>query len=681
MKPGITLRHTPGRRIGSSRRILREIHPAGPLPLLLFALASAVLHAGGSSDQGSDADAPGPATADHEGTSPGAYKPLISPLPGRTGKPLEEWGIDNGDTIISHTFSVFSDPIYPPDFPHFDYVNPDAPRGGTLRLAALGTFDSFNMYARRGTSHSFTQRFHDTLMAASDDEIDAFYPLIAEKIEYARDFSYVIFHIDPRARFQDGEPITAEDVIFSFNEWIQEGLPQVAEYYADVVRAEAADPLRARFDFTGPRRDMIAELARLIVLPPQVWRERDFGEPLGDVPPGSGAWTVSEFEMGKYILFERIDNYWAAELPVRKGMENFRYCRVDFFKDETALMEVFRTGGFDFRIEENVKNWVTGYRGPLFDSGVIVKEPVQAEFSGVSQLFVFNTSRDIFRDRRVRLALAHALDFEWMNTNFFYSQYTRNRSYFQNTQYEAAGLPSPEELIILEPLRSQIPPEVFTEIYQPVRTDGSGSIRGEITRALALFEEAGWSLADGVLRNRKTGEPFEFEFMIRLASTEQIAVPLIENLKKMGITMNLVTVDSAQWYERMISGDYDFMLRGMPTWRYPDPILEAWWHSDFKESNWNSSRAYSPEMDYLIEGIMANQNDKAALVHWGRALDRLIQWRNYFIFTWRSESHSIAHIDIFGKPNVRPKYAWAPEAWRYWWMDEEKLAAIPQGIR
>ena len=678
MKPGITADHA--RSIGSSREFFREINPAGPLPLLLFALASA-LHAGGGADAPGPSTAPEPAAADHEGASTGAYNPLTSPLPGRTGKPLEEWGIDNGDTIISHTFSVFSDPLYPPDFPHFDYVNPDAPRGGTLRLAALGTFDSFNMYARRGTSHSFTGRFHDTLMVPSDDEIDTFYPLIAEKIEYAKDFSYVIFHIDPRARFQDGEPITAEDVIFSFNELVQEGLPQVAEYYADVIRAEAVDPLRARFDFTGPRRDMTAELARLIVLPPQVWRERDFGEPLGDVPPGSGAWTVSEFEMGKYILFERIDNYWAAELPVRKGMENFRYCRVDFFRDETALMEVFKTGGFDFRIEENVKNWVTGYRGPLFDSGVIVKEPVQTEISGRSEVFVFNTSRDIFRDRRVRLALAHALDFEWMNTSFFYSQYIRNRSYFQNTQYEAAGPPSPEELIILEPLRSQIPPEVFTEIYQPVRTDGSGSIRGEIPRALALFEEAGWSLTDGVLRNRKTGEPFEFEFMIRRASTEQIAVPLIENLKKMGITMNLVTVDSAQWYERMLSGDYDFLLRGMPTWRYLDPILEVWWHSDFKESNWNSSRAYSPEMDYLIEGIMANQNDKAALVHWGRALDRLIQWRNYFIFTWRSESHSIAHIDIFGKPNVWPKYAWAPEAWRYWWMDEEKLAALPQGIR
>ena len=281
MKPGITPRHAPGRSIGSSREFFREIHPAGPLALLLFALAAAVLHAGGGADAPGPATAPEPATADHEEASPGTCKPLISPLPGRTGKPLEEWGIDNGDTIISHTFSVFSDPLYPPDFPHFDYVNPDAPRGGTLRLAALGTFDSFNMYARRGTSHSFTQRFHDTLMVPSDDEIDTFYPLIAE-------------------------------------------------YYADVIRAEAVDPLRARFDFTGPRREMTAELARLIVLPPQVWRERDFGEPLGDVPPGSGAWTVSEFEMGKYILFERIDNYWAAELPVRKGLENFRYCRLEF---------------------------------------------------------------------------------------------------------------------------------------------------------------------------------------------------------------------------------------------------------------------------------------------------------------------------------------------------------------
>ena len=509
-----------------------------------------------------------------------------------------------------------------------------------------------------------------------------YYPLIAEKIEYAEDFSYVIFHINPKARFQDGQPITAEDVIFSFNEMIQEGNPQAAVYYADVTGAEALDRLRARFDFNAPRKDLIAYLARFPVLPPQVWRDRDLSEPLKDVPPASGAWTVSDFDMGRYIIFKRIDNYWAADLPSRKGIDNFQYCRVDFFKDETVLMEVFKTGGFDFKTEGSVKNWVTGYRGPLFDSGVILKSPITTgDSSGRTEVFVFNASRDVFKDRRVRQAVSRALDFRWMNTNFFYSQYTRNRSYFQNTPYEAAELPAAEELTILEPIRDQIPPEVFTDVYQPVTTDGSGSIRREIAEALALFEEAGWVLTDGVLRNRETGEPFEFEFLIRKSSTEQIAISLIENLKKMGITMKPAMVDPSQWFERMQSGDYDFLLRGIPTQRYPDPLLQNWWHSDFKDSNWNTSRAFSPAMDYIVDGIMANQDNKAALVHWGRALDRLIQWQNYFIFTWRSGRLPIVHIDIFGKPDTWPRYGYDMEAWRYWWLDKDKAAALPEDLR
>lgn len=658
--------------------------PASPakkalsIAMVLIIAAFSAYGTGDSEETGTPPGAPGESPGD---TAPLAYTPEISPLPGRGGKPIEEWGMDNGETVISHTFSSFSDPMYPPDFPHFDYVNPDAPRGGTLRMAVQGTYDSFHSYGQRGDWHPLMGNFYAALMSSSADEIDALYPLIAEKIEYAKDFSYVIFHIDPRARFQDGTPITAEDAVFSFNKFFNEGVPQFANYYSSVSGVKAVQRLKVRFDLEEPSREMIHSLAGLSILPPGFWRDRDFGEPLQEVPLGSGAWTVADYKMGSFILFEQIDDYWAADLPVSRGIGNFKYYKLDFYKDENVMLEAFKAGDYDFKVENIAKNWSTQYEGPLFENGALIKAPFANPAPPAIYGMVFNTSLDLFRDYRVRRAVSYAMDFEWMNENLFYSQYTRNRSYFQNTDYEARGLPSPEELTILEPIRDQVPPEVFTDSYQPPVSDGSGSIRGEIRKALELFEEAGWSLKDGVLRNDETGEPFEFEFIVRSPSFERVALPLQENLKKMGITMSIALIDSTQYIERLRDGEFDMLSYASSPFLYPSEGMNIRWRSDFIDSSWNTPRVTDPAVDYLIDGIIANQDDKEALIHWGRAFDRVVQWRHYYIFNWHQAVFRTAHVDKFGKPDVWPKYGSGSSAWAYWWLDEAKLEALPENLR
>ena len=615
----------------------------------------------------------------------GRYNPRISPLPERTPKPLEEWGIDNGETIISHTFSAFSDPMYPPDFTHFDYVNPDAPKGGTLRLSAIGTFDSFNRYGQRGDTASFTGApyLYDTLMFEAHDEIDALYPLIAEKIEYAKDFSYAIFHIDPRARFQDRQPITAEAVVFTFTKFMEQGVPQFAKYYADVSDVRATSERKVRFDLAKPSRAMIDDLAELAILPPQYWKDRDLAEPVQEitsVPMSSGSWKIADYEMGSWLRLEKIDDYWAADLPVQKGLHNFQYYRVDYYQDETVNLEAFKAGKHDYRDERISKNWATQYSSPLFENGVIIKAPFPVpKPPGSSAGFIFNTERELFADYRVRKAISYALDFEWMNKNLFYDSYTRIRSYFPNTDYEAKGLPSKEELEILEPIRESIPPEVFSVEYQPPKTDGSGSIREGIATALELFEEAGWELEEGTLKNRETGETFAFEIMIYSPSEERFVLPVQENLKKMGITVNIKMPDTTQYLERMRDGEYDMFIFGYRSGLYPSKDMEILWRSNLIDSTYNIARVQDPAIDYLVDGITANQQDKEALLHWGRAFDRVFQHQNYMIFNWTVSEFRIAHIDKFGKPEVWPKYG--TTAWKYWWLDEDKLAALPENMR
>ncbi len=407
--------------------------------------------------------------------------------------------------IVTTSLSLHDAPKYGPGFTHFDYVNPDAPKGGTLRQSIVGTYDSFNAYAQRGVAEANAGAFYDTLMTPSEDEIEVYYGLIAQKVEYPSDYSWITFDINPKAKNQDGSSITADEVVFSFNKFMNEGVPQFKQYYANVSKAEALNPQQVKFTLAQGDKSLLVALAQLNVLPQSYWQNRKLSEPLTEIPQGSGAYTVKDYKIGEYVVYQRIPSYWAADLPVNKGQLNFDALRFDYYRDQGVAFQAFTAGEYDLYQENIAKNWATMYAGKNFDNGAIVKEEIPHQIPQGMQALVFNTQRPLFKDVRVREALGYAMDFEWMNKNLFYNQYTRERSYFTNTPYEAKGLPGPGELSILEQLRGKIPPRVFTTQFDPPVTDGSGEIGPQLEKAFALLKDAGWEVSNEKLVNVKTG--------------------------------------------------------------------------------------------------------------------------------------------------------------------------------
>ncbi len=576
--------------------------------------------------------------------------------------------------IVSHALSVHGEPKYPAGFTHFDYVNPNAPKGGTLRAHVIGTYDNFNRFAQRGDPAASSSSFYDTLMTQSEDEIDVYYGLVAQKVEYPEDYSWIIFHIDPRARFQDGTPITAADVVYSYNKFLAEGVPQFKLSYAGVQKVEALDSRRVKFTLKEGDRALMVSLAGLTILPKQFWQNRNLAEPLIQIPMGSGAYTVKDYKMGEYVLYERRSDYWAKDLPALKGQLNFDFVRYDYYRDETVAFEAFKAGEYDLYQENIAKNWATLYTGKNFDEGYITKQEIPHQIPLPMQAFTFNIQRPMFADRRVREALGYALDFEWMNKNLFYGQYTRVRSYFANTEYEAKGLPGPDELKILEPIRDKVPAEVFTTEYDPPVTDGSGNIRNQIRTALRLFKSAGWEIRNQKLVNVKTGKPMEFELMIYSPSMQRIALPIQKNLERMGVTMNIRMVDTSQYLNRAHDRDFDLIDWGYSANPYPSIDLRIVWRSNFLDSTYNMAGVQDPAVDYLIDGIIANQDNEKALLSWGRALDRVLTWNFYVMPMWNLSKFRIAYWNKFDRPAIRPKYSLGIDSW---WIDPAKEARLP----
>jgi microcin C transport system substrate-binding protein len=577
--------------------------------------------------------------------------------------------------IVSHAISLHGAPKYRQVFAHFDYVNPDAPKGGFLRQSAIGTYDNFHRYAQRGIAAEGSTSFYDTLMTGSEDEIEVYYGLIAEKVEYPDDFKWIVFHLNPKARHQDGKQITADDVVFSYNKFFDEGVPQFKQYYAGVAKVEALDKLRVRFALKEGDKALLVSLAQLTVLPKHYWEKRKFSDPLTEIPLGSGAYTVKDHKIGQYVVYQRLKDYWGADLPVNKGQNNFDFIRYDYYRDETVAFEAFKAGEYDIYQESIAKNWATMYTGRSFDAGHIVKEEIPHEIPQGMQALVFNTQRPFFKDRRVRMALSYALDFEWMNKNLFYNQYTRARSYFTNTPYEAKSLPGPEELKILEPLRGKIPDEVFTRVYNPPVTDGSGNIRDQVREALKLLSQAGWEIRKEKLVNVKTGEQMSFELLLYSPSMERVAVPLQKNLQRMGITMTIRMVDTTQFTNRLRSRDFDLISGGYSANFYPSTDLKIVWRSDYMDYTYNTAGVQDPSIDSLIDGIVANQQNEQALLAWGRALDRVLVWNQYVIPEWYLSKFRVAYWNKFSRPAVRPKYSLGTGSW---WVDKEKESTLPK---
>jgi len=582
----------------------------------------------------------------------------------------------DASVTVSTSIALHGAPKYAPGFANFDYVNPAAPKGGTLRQGTIGTYDNFNRWADRGVSaESIDAYMFDTLMGGSLDEVDVYYPLIAEKVEYPADFAWITFYVNPAARATDGKPITAADVVFSFEKFLSEGVPQFAKYYGG-IKAEALDARRARFTLPEPDKEKAISLASQKILPKAYWSTRKLSDPLTEVPVGSGAYAVKDYKMGQYVTYGRIKDYWAADLPVNRGLNNFDAVRFDYYRDETVAFEAFKAGEYDVYEENIAKNWATMYTGKQFDSGSIVKETIPDLRPQGMPAFTYNIQRPFFQDRRVREALGYALDFEWLNKNYFYDQYTRSRSYFGNTPFEATGLPSAEELAILKPIKDKIPAEALTKEYRPPVTDGTGNVRAQTRAALALLKQAGWEVnKEGKLANVKTGEPMRFEMLIYSQTSERIVAALQKNLEKLGVTMTIRLVDTTQFVNRMRSRDYDMIYYGYSAVYYPSSDLQIIWGSNYLDSTYNQAGVQDPAVDYLLDGIVERLTDEKAVLAWTRALDRVLTFNYYVIPTWHLAKYRVAYWNKFGRPKTPPRYSLGVDTW---WVDAAKESKLPK---
>jgi microcin C transport system substrate-binding protein len=577
-----------------------------------------------------------------------------------------------------HGLSAFGELKYGPDFQHFDYVNPNAPKGG--RLAHIGpaatiTFDSFNPFILRGDAAQGLDLLFDSLMVRAMDEPDAVYGLVAKTAKLAPDRRSVTFQMRPEAKFSDGSPLTAEDVVFTFETLKTKGHPHYRILLRDVVRAEALGPHEVRFVFQGENlRDLPLTVATLPILSKAYYATREFDQTTLEPPLGSGPYRISDFKQGSYTTFKRREDYWAKDLPVNRGRYNFDEIRYEYFRDRTAALESLKAGAYDLREEFTAKDWATSYDIPQVKDGRIVLLTLPDESPSGAQGFFLNNRRAKFSDRRVRKALDYAFDFEWTNANLFYSLYTRTASYFENSEMKATGKPSPEELALLEPYRDQLPPEVFDEPYVPPVSDGSGSDRRLLRTAAKLLEEAGWELK-GNQRVNKNGEVLSIEFLVYEPTFERVIAPYIKNLKSLGIDAYIRRVDPAQFERRVKAFDFDIITQRFSMRLTPGAELLNFFGSEAAatEGSFNRAGIKNPVVDALAQKALEAQS-REELVTAIRALDRVLRAGHYWIPQWYKASHHIAYWNKFGRPETKPKYDRGIVD--TWWYDAEKASKL-----
>jgi microcin C transport system substrate-binding protein len=568
----------------------------------------------------------------------------------------------------SEGMSLFGDLKYKPGFTHFDYTNPQAPKGGAMRYSAIGTFDTLNPFVINGIAAAGISLIFDTLSASSEDEPASEYGLVAKTIDLAPDKLSVLYTLRKEARFHDGTPMTPADVIWTFKTLQKKGLPSYREYYGDITKVVQDGDLGVRFYFKSAKnRELPQILGQMPVLSKAYWSGRDFEKTMLTPPLGSGPYTIQSVDPGRSIIYRRVKNYWAADLPVNKGRYNVDTIRYDYYRDATIALEAFKAGQYDVRLENSSKDWATGYDCPALRAGLIKKEQIPNGLPSGMQGFGYNLRRPIFQDARVREALAYAFDFEWSNKNLFYGAYQRTRSYFDNSELAATGVPQGAELEILNKFRGKIPDAVFTTEYDPPKYDGSGNIRDGLRKALKLLIEAGWTFKDEKLVNAKTGEPFEFEILLNNPQFERIVLPFVDNLKRMGITARVRTVDTAQYERRMDTFDYDMTVVLFPESLSPGNEQREYWGSQAadEQGSHNVLGIKSKVVDALVEELIQSP-DRASLVAHTRALDRVLQYGYYVIPQFHLAAFRVAYWDKFRRPAISPKYAVGFDTW---WVD------------
>ena len=582
--------------------------------------------------------------------------------------------------------SLIGELKYGPGFPHFDYVNPDAPKGGTLRYAARGGFDSLNGYIIKGRPARFLNSIYDTLMTGNLDEPSTQYGLLAESVSYPPDYSSVTFTLRSEARFHDGQPVTPEDVIWTF-EAIKSHHPFFKSYYANVVGAEklSARQVRFRFSETG-NRELPFIVGQLPVLPKHYWEgkdangnPRDFSKTTLEPPLGSGPYRIGDFETNRRITYERVADYWGKDLNVNLGANNFDRLVFEYFQDNDVALEALKGGRVDVRLENSALNWATRYDAPAVAAGDLKREELATRQPQGMQAFVFNVRRPKFQDPRVREAFNWAFDYEWMNKAVFFGQYTRTDSYFENSELASSGLPEGRELEILDAYRGQVPDELFTEVYKNPVTDGnpkSGKARANLLRAKTLLEDAGWIIVDGVLTHGETGDVLSVEFLLQSGgSFERSAAPFVQSLKRLGIQAKLVLVDSAQYQKRQDTYDYDIIVGSFRQSLSPGNEQRDFWSSQVadKEGGRNLIGVKNPVVDALVEQIIF-ADDRADLVAATRALDRVLLWQHYVVPQWHLASERVAFWRRIAHPDPTPPYSIGfPDIW---WYDADAAKAL-----
>lgn len=578
-------------------------------------------------------------------------------------------------TVSSHAIALHGAPKYPAGFQAFAYVNPEAPKGGEVRLEATGTFDSLNPFINKGVPAAGLDNLYDTLTVRAADEAFSEYGLLAEKIERdPADKSWIIFHLHPAARFSDGEPVTARDVVFTFDIVRREGDPQYRAYYGDIKAVEALDNRRVKFTFrdgNNPELQMI--VGQMQILPRHYWEKRTFNTTSLDVPVGSGPYVIERVDNGRSISYRRNPNYWGARLPVNRGRHNFDRITYLYYRDRTVSLEGFKAGQFDFRAEFKAKTWAADYGFPAVRAGHVKKLQLPNENPAGMQGFVFNLRRPLFQDIRVRQALALAYDFEWANKTLFYNAYTRTRSYFDNSELAARGAPSREEIAILEPYRKQLPASVFGPVPEPPRTDGSGNNRANLMKAQQLLAAAGWQVRNGKLVD-KAGRPFAFELLNVQAEMERVIMPFRQNLSRLGIDMKIRTVDVTQYVERERRFDFDMIIDRMPQSLSPGNEQRAFWTSAFADQpgSRNLIGLKHPVVDALVEQIITAPS-REQLVYRTRALDRVLLAGHYVIPQYHIGSDRLAYWDFLERPKTKPRYSVGFDTW---WVNPQKQARI-----
>ena len=595
-----------------------------------------------------------------------------------------------------HGITILGKPALPPDFPHFPYVNPAAPKGGEVALATLGTFDSFNPFILRGTAEARTiapwvilpggsgsgstiGHVWEKLLVPSADEVATAYGHLAATVELPADRMWVAFEIRPEARFSDGRPVTAEDVAWTVRTLMEKGRPSYRIQLGDIREVVAEGERRVVFHFrTNENRELPLMVGGLPVLPRHFFEGRDFARPLTDAPIGSGPYRVTQFELGRSVVYERRPDWWAANLPTAVGTNNFDRVRYEYYRDSTVALEAFKAGKSDIRSENISKNWATAYDFPAVKSGLVLKQVYPHNLPGGIQGYAMNTRRPQFQHPAARQAMAELFDFEWTNRNLFYDAYSRVTSYFSNSDLASTGIPQGPELALLEPHRASLPPALFTEPFRVSVTDGSGNNRDQLRRAIELIRQAGWSIKDRKVVDEK-GQPVSVTVLLPDPSYERPTLPYVQNLQKLGIDARVRTVDPAQYQNLTDDFDFDMVMLIFAQGDIPGTEIRDYWSCAARDTKGSTNMPGICEkvVDDLLNRVITAE-DREGLVHAARALDRVLLWRHYLVPNWGSREYKVAVWDRFGKPE-RP----IREGVNFdlWWVDAAKAAATDAARR